>query len=75
MHIFSGKYNQAQLQDSLYALYNAEVACVQELFLEKVAPPKKEAKRFAAFAKSYLLDTLELNVKSRCVFTWSGAFV
>ena len=73
LQMFSHIYSQAQLQDSFYALYNAEVACVQELFLEKVAPPKKEAKRFVAYAKSFLLDTLELNVKSRCVFTWSGA--
>ena len=33
---------------------------------------KMELKRFNAYAKSYLLDTLELNVKSRCTYNWSG---
>lgn len=36
---------------------------------------KTELKRFNAYAKSYLLDTLELNVKSRCTYNWSGTYV
>ena len=36
---------------------------------------KMELKRFNAYAKSYLLDTLELNVKSRCTYNWSGKYI
>ena len=71
MQLFASKYGQAQLQDSFYTLYNAEVACVRELFVSQLGLTKQEIKRFNKFAKSYLLDSLELNVKSRCVYIWS----
>ena len=49
-----------------------EVKRFMRLSSSQAKRTKTELKRFNAYAKSYLLDTLELNVKSRCNYNWSG---
>jgi hypothetical protein len=72
IEFFRSKYSQYQLQDCFYALYDAEVATVLSAFLSVKGLTKKDIKTINAFARTFLLDKLELNVKSRCVFSWSG---
>jgi hypothetical protein len=46
-----------------------------ELQLENLRLFKEHKKELVPFTKTYLLDTLELNVKARCCFAWTGKFV
>jgi hypothetical protein len=72
IEFFGDKFTQYQLQDCFYALYEAEVATVLTAFLSIKKLKKQDIKKIKAFARVFLLDKLELNVKSRCVFSWSG---
>jgi hypothetical protein len=69
--LYPTKIDQAQLQDAFYMLYEPEVeACTSALTIVK-GKHKDYIKMIPKFSKTYLLDRLELNVKSRCVFCWS----
>lgn len=72
MRLYGQEFNSPQLQDCFYTLYNAEVECVSTIFSELKNKHKHHKKRMDKYAKNYLLDTLELNTKTRCVFAWSG---
>ena len=43
-----------------------------EIQLENMRLCKDHKAKLVSFSKSYLLDTLELNVKARCCFAWTG---
>lgn len=60
-----------QLQDCLYHIYEPEVSCITSSFLSIKGLHKTHIKGMQKFSKTYLLDKLELNVKSRCIFSWS----
>ena len=73
MSLYGPQFTNQSLQDCFYTLYNSEVDCVSAIFSE--FNEKNEHKKIMKkFSKNYLLDTIELNTKSRCVFAWSGAF-
>lgn len=65
-------FNQASLQASYYTLFEPEVEASCQTILRLIAFSKDNVKGIRKAAKTYLLDKLELNVKSRCVFAWSG---
>mmetsp|Transcript_2190 Transcript_2190/g.3449 ORF Transcript_2190/g.3449 Transcript_2190/m.3449 type:complete len:330 (+) Transcript_2190:94-1083(+) len=74
MQLFGLELNEEGLQECLYALYEPEVETCQALFLEMDSSRqlhKHHAKRLPKFAKTYLLDNAELNVKIRCSLAWS----
>ena len=72
MKLYGKKFNNPQLQDCFYTLYNAEIECVSGVFSQLKNKHKHHKKGMDKYARNYLLDTLELNTKSRCVFAWSG---
>lgn len=72
MKLYGSKFNNPQLQDCFYTLYNAEVECVSGVFAQLKDKHKHHKKGMNKHSRNYLLDTLELNTKSRCVFAWSG---
>jgi hypothetical protein len=65
-------FTQAQLQSSFYVLYTAEMETILSGFRAFPGLQKSHLKKFPHAAKVYLLDTLELNSKSRCIFAWAG---
>ena len=66
------KVTQHQLQENFYAVLEPEInALVSFNNLIKEAHPHHK-KRLTKYAKTYLLDVAELNMKSRCVFCWTG---
>lgn len=63
----------AGLQDAFYVLYEPEVKILGDIL--NATPRfavKRHKKPLKNFLSTYLLDELELNVKSRCVFVWVG---
>ena len=75
MHLYGEIGDQNQVQQSFYSLLEPEVLTCQEGFTQLKSPSlamKLHKKKFPKFVKSYLLDKIELNTKSRCVFSWSG---
>lgn len=75
MRLYGSQFTNQSLQDCFYTIYNSEVECVSTLFLEIKDKHKNHKKGMEKYSKTYLLDTIELNTKSRCVFAWSGAFL
>ena len=63
---------QNRLQEAFYAIYEPEIATSLDLFCEFKKDDPNYVKRVRKFSSTYLLDKLELNTKSRCVFCWSG---
>ena len=59
------------LQESLYSLYEPEVETCMNVLLGMQGLHKDHTKKLPKFTKTYLLDILELNSKSRCIFCWS----
>jgi hypothetical protein len=73
MHMYGPTFTQNTLQSCFYTLYNAEVdSTVHALTNLPLAAMKEHKKALPKSARVYLLDKLELNSKSRCVFAWSG---
>lgn len=73
MRLYNQTFTQADLQSSFYLIYNAEIEAVLNGFKAFPGLQKSHLKKFPSAARVYLLDTLELNSKSRCVFAWSGS--
>lgn len=73
LSLYSSPMTNAELQDGFYALFEPEVKLVGD-FLQQTAQfsSKKHKKVMKKWLDTYLLDDLELNVKSRCVFVWVG---
>lgn len=67
-----GGFSQGSLQDALYLLYEPEVQTVLSALLavDELHADLRKKKGVVKFASTYLLDRLELNVKSRCVLAW-----
>ena len=63
--------NPPLLQESLYSLYEPEVETCRNILLGLPGLHKDHIKKLPKFTKTYLLDVLELNSKSRCIFCWS----
>lgn len=63
------------LQSCFYTLLEPEIIVVSKAYLSVHQSNQKVYKKFekniSKFTNSYLLDTLDLNTKSRCVFAWS----
>lgn len=70
--MYGDSLNQVQFQNSFYAVFDPEIQTVVENFVAEPGIHKKLKKEFPKFSSTYLLDSLELNTKSRCVFCWSG---
>ena len=47
-------------------------AAIDKTRLQFTSYVKDLDKRFRALAKGYLLDTLDLNTKCRCIYSWTG---
>lgn len=72
MSLQGANFNQFKLQESFYDLFEPELESCRRAFMSVKTLQKHHKKKFPKFSKDYLLDKLELNVKSRCVFAWSG---
>lgn len=70
LQLYGQAISQQQLQESLYVLFEPEIAACTTLTQIKTLH-KHHIKGIPRFSKEYLLDNLELNVKSRCLFSWS----
>jgi hypothetical protein len=75
LHIYNSSFTQADLQSCFYLIYKAEIETVLNGFKAFPGLQKSQLKKFPRAARVYLLDTLELNSKSRCVFAWSGTII
>ena len=74
LKIFAGDHNVMSpplLQESLYSIYEPEVETCKYILLGLQRLHKDHIKKVPKFTKTYLLDILELNSKSRCIFCWS----
>lgn len=70
LQLYGSAISQQQLQESFYVLFEPEILACTSLTQIK-ALHKHHVKGIHRFSKAYLLDSLELNVKSRCLFSWS----
>ena len=73
LSLYQSPLTCATLQDAFYVLYEPEVKLVGDLMSS--APRfgvKAHKKPLKSYLSTYLLDELELNVKTRCVFVWVG---
>jgi hypothetical protein len=70
--LFGPEVSEELLQLSMHIYFESEVATALYLIQQYPNVHKKCRKRAEKVAKTYLLDALELNVKSRCVYAWSG---
>ena len=68
-------FTQALLQSSFYSVLEPEVETVSEAAMTVLESHKDHMKALLKITPTYLLDKLEVNVKSRCVFAWSGELV
>lgn len=68
----AGNFSQGSLQDAFYLLYEPEVQTVVSALMtvDDLHADHRKKKGVVKFASTYLLDRLELNVKSRCVLAW-----
>lgn len=64
-------FTQAVLQSTYYSILEPEVAIASEAAIKILESSKNHVKSLKKMAPIYLLDKLEVNVKSRCVFAWS----
>jgi hypothetical protein len=71
LSLYASEFNQWQMQDSFYQIYEQEVSAVAKIFLLVRGLRKIHFKTIPKYSASYLLDVLDLNMKSRCVFAWS----
>ena len=71
LQLYSPNMDQAQLQDAFYVVYDPEVATTSSALMIVKGLHADHAKKLPKFAELYLLDRLELNVKSRSVFCWA----
>jgi hypothetical protein len=69
--LYSSEFNQWQLQDSFYQIFEQEVSAVANTFLLVRGLRKLHFTNLPKYSGSYLLDVLDLNMKNRCVFSWS----
>jgi len=71
LQLYAPNMDQAQLQDAFYVIYDPEVATASSALLAVKGLHADHVKKVPKFAELYLLDRLELNVKSRSVFCWA----
>jgi hypothetical protein len=73
LSLYGSPLTNAELQDGFYALFEPEVKLVGD-FMQQTPrfSSKKHKKQLKKWLDTYLLDELELNVKTRCVFMWVG---
>jgi hypothetical protein len=67
-----------RLQECFYSLYEPEIETVSAVLTSAAKTEKHlkhHLKEVPKFTKSYLLDKLELNTKTRCVLAWSGMMI
>jgi hypothetical protein len=74
LNMFGPELNQERLQECFYALYEPEVQTCTALFLQNPTLHPHHKKNLPVFAKTYLLDKHDLNMKLRCILAWSGKF-
>jgi hypothetical protein len=74
LSLYGEKLDQFQFQSAFHTFCDPEIATASKGYLAQIkdkAVLKKETKEMKAFERIYLLDTLELNTKVRCVFCWN----
>ena len=73
LSLYQSPLTCATLQDAFYVLYEPEVKLVGDLMTTTPRfGVKAHKKPLKSYLSTYLLDELELNVKTRCVFVWVG---
>jgi hypothetical protein len=73
MLLYGPQLHQDTLQIAYYTLFEPEVQTVANILpLYPFQRHQKQTKINNKLASTYLLDKLELNTKTRCVFAWSG---
>lgn len=72
LKLFGPELNQERLQECFYSLYEPEVHTCTKLFLRSPLVHPHHQKKMPKFAKAYLLDKHDLNMKLRCILGWSG---
>lgn len=77
MKLYKSPFTPGSLQDCFYQIFEAEISVVSNIFLTfdsfQGKKNKKKANAFKKWMDTYLLDGLELNMKSRCVIAWADA--
>lgn len=71
-NLYPSLLTQNQLQESFYDLYDPEVQCISSNLLLIKGIHNDHTKKLNKYVSVYLLDKIELNTKSRCVFNWAG---
>lgn len=75
MKLYKSPFSPGSLQDCFYQIFEAEISVVSNIFLTfdtfEGKKNNKKAKAFKKWMDTYLLDGLELNMKSRCVIAWA----
>lgn len=71
IRLYGASLTQAKLQDCFYSLLEPEIEACSSLLLMQPHLHKDHKKKIPAYAKSYLLDKAEVNMKTRCVLAWS----
>lgn len=72
MQLFGSEMDQETMQSCFYPLYEAEIESTNKLLkMYPLGLPRHE-KKIQKLTNGYLLDTLELNTKIRCIMAWSG---
>lgn len=73
LSLFDSKVYQHTLQTSFYSLYESEIQAVVRHLDKYPMQVKAHGKLLRKNTpSSYLLDTLELNTKARCILAWMG---
>ncbi len=72
MKLFGNEMDQEIIQACYYPLYEAEIETANILMKMYPISLERHEKKIKKLTNGYLLDTLELNTKIRCIMAWSG---
>lgn len=75
LKLYGPELNQERMQECFYSLYEPEIHTYTTIFLQNPALHPHHKKNMPVFAKTYLLDKHDLNMKLRCVLAWSGMYI
>jgi hypothetical protein len=72
LEVYGKSFNVSELQNCLYGLYDPEIEAIKSILLANELKNKNFNKAVEKISRSFLLDNLELNSKTRCIIAWSG---
>jgi hypothetical protein len=70
--LYGEEMDQELMQACFYPLYEAEIESANTLLKMYPISLQRHEKNIKKLTSGYLLDTLELNTKIRCIMAWSG---